>query len=276
MQMNKLSFFVLLSTILFLIISSCTIPSGTNEEAITTAIAETQQIAYLNELIQTATQMALEPPASDTPVPINSLEPTNTPRPTSTPRSSWTPIAISDFEEVLRDAGYRRYPWTTEDGLSAFNWIRENAYEQVTTWEDGSFELEVLHDSSANVRSEHMEMKFKVMDKVFPREFMTRLRQENKTYNRSVLTNLSGTPDERYAYGGEWQEVWAEYYTEFTSIGGYDVWFSVWWWQSTCPSQYGCYYPNFPGLDFFGDSSFKFYTIYVEPNESNYFSSTSS
>lgn len=77
--MNKLQFVALLSTILFITISSCTLSSGTSEDSITTAIAETQQMANLNELIQTSTQLALGPPASDTPAP------TNTPRPTSTP-----------------------------------------------------------------------------------------------------------------------------------------------------------------------------------------------
>jgi hypothetical protein len=273
--MNKTHIAVLLTIVLLLVISSCATPSGTFEESITTAIAETQQSDYLNELIQTATQLALGPPAIDTPTQIPA--PTNTPRPTSTPRPSWTPLAIGDFEEALRGAGYSRYPWTTDDGLGAFNWVRESTYEQVTTWEDGSFELEVLHDSSRNVRAEHMEMKFKVMDRVFPNEFMSRLRQENEAYNRSVRVDLSGTPDERYAHGGEWQEVWAQYYTEFTSIGGYDVWFSVWWWQSTCPPQYlYCYYSDFPGLEFTGDSSFKFYTIYVEPSDSQFPSSSSS
>jgi hypothetical protein len=220
---------------------------------------------------------ATSPPFTETaPPPTNTPTPTNTPKPTSTPKPTWTPVAIGDFEEALRDAGYSRYPWTTGDGLDAFDWIRENAYEQVTTWEDGSFELEVLHDPSTNVRLEHMDMKFKVMDRVFPREFMASLRQENEAYNRSVRSDLSGTPDDKYAYGGEWQEVWAEYYTEFSSIGAYDVWFSVTWWQSTCPPQYlYCYYASFPGLEFTGDSSFKFYTIYIEPNQSQFTSSSS-
>lgn len=186
-------------------------------------------------------------------------------------------MPIGDFEEALRDADYHRYPWTTDDGLSAFDWIRENAYAKVRTWEDGSFQLEVLHDPSAKVRLAEMEKKFKVMDRVFPSDFMARLRLENKAYNQTVRATLSGTPDDQYAYGGEWQEVWANYYVESTSIGGYDVWFSVWWWQSTCPAQYlYCYYPNFPGLEFTGDSSFSFYTIYIAPNESPLPNSSSS
>jgi hypothetical protein len=200
--------------------------------------------------------------------PTNTPAPTDTPRPTSTPKPSWTPIAIGEFEQALRSAGYSRYPWTTGDGVAAFDWIRENAYEQITTWENGSFELQVLHDPSANIRLDHMERKFRVMDEVFPAEFMTRLRAENEAYNRSVRADVSGSPDDKYAFGGEWQEVWAEYYTESLQIGGYDVWFSIWWWQSTCPAQYlYCYYPNFPGLEFTGDSSFKFYTIHIESSE---------
>ena len=225
-------------------------------------------IAGCTQEAQVIVVTATPPPFTETlPPPTNTPVPTNTPKPIPTPTLSWSPIAIGEFEEALRDAGYKRYPWTTEDGLSAFDWVKESAYEQVTTWEDGSFELEVLHDSSAHVRLEHMERKFKVMDRVFPGEFMARLRQANEAYNRSVRADLSGTPDERYAYGGEWQTVWAQYYTEYSSIGAYDVWFSVWWWQSTCPpGNLYCYYPNFPGLEFTGDSSFSFYTIYVEPS----------
>ena len=221
---------------------------------------------------------ATSPPATETSSPpTDTPAPTITPLPTSTPKPSWTPVAIGEIEQALRDAGYRRYPWTTEDGLDAFDWIKESGYEQVTTWEDGSFEMQVLHDDSPIVRLEQMEKKFKVLDRVLTVDFMDQLRQENRLYNQSVRSSVAGTPDERYAYGGEWQTVWAEYYTEKTTIGGYEVWFSVWWWQSTCPVQYSyCYYDDFPGLEFSGDSSFTFYTIYVEPSEPQSFNSSSS
>jgi hypothetical protein len=177
----------------------------------------------------------------------------------------------------MRDAGYRRYPFTTGDGLSGFDWVRESAYEKARTWEDGSFELQVLHDVSPSVRLEKMEKKFKVLDQVMPAGFMAELRDQNASYNRSVRTQVSGEPEQRYAYGGEWQTVWAEYYAEDTTIGSYDVWFSVWWWQSTCPPQYlYCYYDDFPGLEFTGDSSFTFYTIYFEPMSSSFSSGSSS
>lgn len=223
---------------------------------------------------------ATSPPETETPPPptnTNTPIPTNTPNPTPTPKPSWNPVAIGEIEGALRDAGYRRYPFTNEDGVSGFEWVKESGYESVTTWEDHSFELQVLHDTSPSVRLEHMEKKFKVLDRVLPSGFMAQLRQENEAYNRSVHTNLSGEPDQKFAYGGEWQTIWAQYYTEYTDIGGYDIWFSVWWWQSTCPPQYwSCYYPDFPGLEFSGDSSFSFYSIYIEPIDAEPLSNQSS
>ena len=204
----------------------------------------------------------ISPPPTNTNIPI----PTNTPNPTPTPRPRWNPIAIGEIEEALRDIGYKRYPFTNEDGVSGFEWIKESGYETVTTWEDHSFELQILHDTSQSIRLKQMEKKFKVLDRVLPSGFMAQLRQENESYNKSVRATLSGEPDQNFAFGGEWQTVWAQYYAKEAIIGGYSVWFSVWWWQSTCPPQYwSCYYPDFPGLEFSGDSSFAFYSIYFEP-----------
>ena len=211
---------------------------------------------------------ATSPPETETPPPpthTNVPIPTKTPNPTPTPSPSWNPVAIGEIEGALREAGYRRYPLTTGEGVSGFDWIKESAYESVTTWEDHSFELQVLHDTSPSVRLEHMEKKLKVLDRVLQSGFMAQLRQENEAYNKSVLANVSGEPDQKYAYGGEWQTVWAQYYAEETVIGGYNVLFSVWWWQSTCQPGYYCWYDDFPGLEFEGDSSFAFYSIYLEP-----------
>jgi hypothetical protein len=161
--------------------------------------------------------------------------------------------------------------------MAGFEWIKESAYESVTTWENGSFELQVLHDESDAVRDEHIQRKLEVLDAVFPAGFMDELRREHLAFNRSVRFDLSGQPDDRIAYGDEWHTVWAQYYAEEVSIGSYTVTFSVWWWQSTCPPQYWfCYYSDFPGLEFRGDSSFKFYTILLDPAGVDIFSGPSS
>ena len=222
---------------------------------------------------------ATSPPETETPPPPTNTNipiPTNTPNPTPTPRPRWNPLAIGEIEQALRDAGYRRYPFTNEDGVSGYEWAKESGYETVTTWENHNFELQVLHDSSSSVRSKQMEKKFKVLDRVLPSGFMAQLRQENESYNKSVRAITSGEPDQTFAYGGEWQTVWAQYYTEETVIGGYNVWFSVWWWQSTCQPGYFCWYTDFPGLEFTGDSSFTFYTIYFEPIDTDLITEQSS
>ena len=266
MQMNKLLFFVLLSTILLLIISSCTLPIGTNEEAITTAIAETQQVATLNALIQTATQFALGPPASNTPAPTNTPAPSSTPRTTPTPR--WPVVAIEEVEGAFGAAGYRRYPFTTADGYAAFTWIKDNNYFRATTFENGVIEIEVLHDPLQNIRAKGIETKLEILDRVFPSGFMFQLREENNQYNRSISGSVTGEPDEVRTRDDGWNTVWAEYNAEETVIGNYGVRFSLWWWQSTCPPRYHCSYSDFPGLDFEGDASITFYTIRLYPLES--------
>lgn len=220
----------------------------------------------------TATQMPTQ-----TPTTTYTPEPTNSPQPTRTPKPQWDPVPISDIEEALREAGYRRHPFTYEDGMTGFDWFMGASYESFTTWDDGSFQMDVLHDKSPRVRLEHMEDKFEVLDTVLPAEFMKELREENEFYNQRVHTTCTGKPDQTFAYGDSWRTVWAEYYAEHTTIGDYDVWFSVWWWQSTCPPQYDyCYYTDFPGLEFTGDSSFAFYTIYIEPRAGTYQSSYNS
>jgi hypothetical protein len=158
--------------------------------------------------------------------------------------------------------------------VNGFTWV-DRPYEYVTTWEDGSFEVEVLHDKSPKVRMEHIEEKFEVLDQVMPPEFMTQLRQEAERYNNWVPAKVSGTPDHKYAAGDEWNTVRARYYTRSTTVGSYDVWFSISWWQSTCPPQYSyCYYEDFPGLEFTGDSSFAFYVIYLRPASRSSFNSS--
>lgn len=197
---------------------------------------------------------------SDTPVPA----PTSTPVPTRTPAPKWDPVAMAEIETALRDDGYRRFPFTNDDGASGFYWVKGNQYEQITTREDGMVELQILHDGSAAARADRLKDQFAILDRVFSAGLMAQLRQEHAVYNRSVSSSVSGDPDEIYTFGDDWNTVWGEYNVSESNLGGYDIRFSLWWSQSTCPPQYEyCYYPGFPGLEFTGDSSFVFHTVLI-------------
>ncbi len=214
-------------------------------------------------------------PATATPIPTDTPPPpTNTPVPSATPTETptsvptLTPVSIAEIEAALGDHGYRRFPTTSADGLKGFTWIKGNAYEQIETWENGTVRLEVLHDRSAAVRRDHVEEKLVVLEQVFPAEFMTALREEHERYNREVGPSISGDPAQLHNYGDEWKTVLGEYNVDQVKIQGYDVRFSLWWWQSTCPPQYlYCYYEGFPGLEFTGDSSFVFHSMEISPPE---------
>jgi hypothetical protein len=176
------------------------------------------------------------------------------------------PFTVGDVEAAFRADGYGRYP-ISDEGLQGFTWVKGNPYERVETWEDGTIELQVLHDESPGVRTAQMERKFAVLDNVLPAEFMVELRALHEEYNHSVGDAVTGEPDSMEAFGGVWQTVVGEYNASERKIRGYTIRFSLWWWQVTCPPQaLFCYYENFPGLEFRGDSSFIFYTILIYPS----------
>jgi hypothetical protein len=209
------------------------------------------------------------PPTNTSAPPTNPFTPipTSTPMPSPTRKPKWNAVPIIEIEEALRSDGYRRYPFTTNDGRSAFTWVKENNYQRLMTYEDGSFEIQILHDAAETNRMKMLEKRFSVLDQVFPEGFMDQLRDQNEEYNSSVPTNVSGEPERVSAYGDQWKTIWAEYEVEEMEIGSYSVHFSLWWWQSTCPSGYYCWYEDFPGLEFVGDSSFVFYTILLDPTD---------
>lgn len=220
---------------------------------------------------------AVGPAPTQTPPPPSATEaatvtppPTNTPRPTAThtprptPVPTWEPVAISELEAAFAEAGYRRFPFVTEDGTSGFTWVKDNAYEQVTTWEDGTIKLEILNDAARSKRAERMDRKLVILDTVLPRGFMVELRRAHEEYNQSVGRSVTGEANQIQPYNDEFQTVWAEYNATDIELGNYGVRISLWWWQSTCPGKYlYCYYGDFPGLEFTGDSSFVFYTILI-------------
>jgi hypothetical protein len=219
-------------------------------------------------VVVTATPLPATPqPATPQPTATKTqLPPTPTFLPTRTPQPQFDPVPIGDVEASLRDAGYSRFPFKTGDSVSGYTWIKESSYEQATTWETGAIQLQILHDKSPNVRSDHMDHKFEAIEAAFSDDFMASLRAAFDAYNTSVRPNVSGDPDHVQNFGGDWKDIWAQYYVSEQTVQGYSVTFSVWWWQTTCPPQYlYCYFDQFPGLEFTGDSSFKFLSIFMEP-----------
>ncbi len=211
------------------------------------------------------TKTSHPPTSTDTPSPTDTPIPTETPEPTYTPTPSWALIDVAELDAALGAEGYRRSPIKTGSGLSGFVWTKENNIEKVRTWENGVIEIQVLHDKSTSVRSEHMESRFAVLDTVSPAGFMARLREVYAAYNNSVDATLSGEPEQVTAYGDSWNTREAEYYLVETDIGDYYVRLSVWWTQATCPAGYQCYLQSFPGLEFTGAASIVLQTVLLIP-----------
>ena len=220
--------------------------------------------------------LAFEPnttdaPAVSSPLPTRTPVPTKKVAPTAVPAPTQKPVSISDLESALKDAGYSRGPFYDEEGGEAFAWTKDNAFEQVIVWPDGSVRLEILSAKSSATRAEHMERKLAILDSVFSPEFMADLRQENDLYNASASSSVSGEADKMYppVPGDSWLTLWGQYDTKELVIGSRDVIFSLWFYQVTCPSKYEyCYFYNFPGQEFSGQGSFVFYTIWIDLSSS--------
>ncbi len=191
---------------------------------------------------------------TSTPLPTYTPSPTHVVPPTAVPSPTPKPVSIDALEAALKDAGYKRSPFYDEKGQSAFSWMKYSDYEWLNIWPDGTIRLNILDVRSPDVRKERMERQLKVLDSVFPPEFMTRLRQENETYNASARPSVSGEPDRMYppAAGDPWSSLQGRYNPSETLIESHPVAFALWFWQLTCPSQYGCYMTDFPRSDFCG------------------------
>jgi hypothetical protein len=217
------------------------------------------QVVYITGTsVPTSTPLPTSTPTS-TPAPTRAVPPTAVPSPTP------KPVSIDALEAALKDAGYKRSPFYDEKGQLTFSWMKYSDYEWLTIWPDGSIRLSILDVRSLDMRKERMERQLKVLDSVFPPEFMTSLRQENDTYNASARTSVSGEPDRMYppAAGDPWSSEQGRYNTSGATIASYPVTFALWFEQLTCPPQYSCYMTDFPGQNFTGDTSFVFYTIEI-------------
>ena len=207
-----------------------------------------------------------------TPQPIQ-VEPTSThvfiPTYAPPPADTLSPITVSMIDQLLLHDGYLRYPFNNNGG-SGFNYVKENSWERISLYDSGQLQLEVLSGSSVKSRSQHMEIKFKVLDEIFPAGFMSELRSESESYNQSIPSTISSIVSDSNKcpnsnnLNDDWHTLNIECNESSSTIGGFPVTFALWFWQVTCPPQYSyCYFNGFPGAEYVGQSSFTFYDIYI-------------
>lgn len=138
---------------------------------------------------------------------------------------------------------------------------KDNVYETIKYYDDGYVRLEVLNDPKNRI--EKMEKKFKLLDELFPADFMSQLREANAAYDETAPRSVSGDPANIWPPAPEdwWESLEAQYNVSSTTIGTYDVAFSLWFWQIECQENYICWIPTFPGEVFIGQNSLVWYNI---------------
>ncbi len=112
-----------------------------------------------------------------------------------------------------------------------------------------------------------MEKKFKVLDNLFPADFMAELRKANDAYLQK-LPNSVGISGELYKswpppHNDFWKSLEAQYNLSKATIGPYPVGFSLWYWQIECPPSYICWIPSFPSEVFMGQNSITSYDVEI-------------
>lgn len=215
------------------------------------------------------------PLPTDTPVPTNT--PTETPTPTDmptetpTPTSTPQPVTVSQLDGLLREYGYVRETFkgignytNLRPGETGYVYIGDNWLEPVKLYEDGYVRFEVLNDVDS--RADRMELKLEMLDEIFPEAFMAELRQAHTAYLETVGRSVSGAANQVWSPPpqDDWNSLEGQYNVSTTTIGAYDVTFSLWFWQIECPEGYICWFPAFGDQIFIGQSSFVFYNIELQ------------
>ena len=205
------------------------------------------------------------------PSPTQAPPPTLASTPTQVPSPTPVPVTVSQFEDALIKNGYNRQPYggdsgntadvTLRPGITGYMYTKENVYEPIIVYADGYVRLEVLDDKKATTRADHMELKLKVLDKIFPADFMTELRKANDAYNQAANWYVTGKPAQSWQFTDFWKTQEGQYNVSNTTIGSTPVAFSLWFWQIDCPDGYFCWMNNFAGQEFEGQTSFIFYNI---------------
>jgi hypothetical protein len=193
--------------------------------------------------------------------------PTETPAPTETPQ----PVTVEQLEAVLREFGYTRQPFKgigkytdLRPGQTGYVYSGNNWLEPVKVYTDGYVRFEVLNDLTS--RANAMEQKLEMLDELFSAEFMAELRQAHEAYLETAERSVSGTAAQLWPPPPKdfWSSVEGQYNVSNTTIGSYEVTFSLWFWQIECPEGYVCWFPSFGDMVFLGQSSFVFYNIELQ------------
>jgi hypothetical protein len=197
-----------------------------------------------NTATRTPTATAIPPTATNTP--------TNTP--TEEPK-----VTVRQFEQALKDAGYR----TSDQNSSNKIWTLNDPSENIYTSKNGQVTLEVMNN--VNTRISHMERYFVIMDGIFPSDFMTLLRDANDAYAASVGAGVSGDPVDPYGPepGDDWKLQWGYYNVSDTMVKNYEVRFELFFLQLSCPEGYICSLPSFSSQQFTGEVSITQYEVNI-------------
>jgi hypothetical protein len=210
------------------------------------------------------------PIPTNTPLPTPTVVPSSTP--TETPLPTQKPVTFAEFDRLLRDNGYSRDTFKAigkysdlRPGKTGYVYISSNVWAPIKAYTDGYVRLEVVNDPKH--RAEDMEKKFKMLDDLFPADFMTELRKANDAYLES-LPNSVGISGELYkSWPAPAKDFWnsfeAQYNVSNETFGPYPVGFSLWYWQIECPPGYICWIPSFPSEVFRGQNSITFYDIEI-------------
>ena len=208
---------------------------------------------------------------TETPAPTETLAPTATPTETPEPTNTPQPVTVGQLVEILRDYGYTRQPFKgigqytdLRPGQTGYVYSGDNWLEPIKVYEDGYVRFEVLNN--LDTRASRMELKLEMLDQLFPEEFMAELRQAQGAYLETVGRSVSGTAAQVWLPPAQdpWSSLEGQYNVSNTTIGAYEVTFSLWFWQIECPEGYICWFPSFGDQVFLGQSSFVFYNIELQ------------
>jgi hypothetical protein len=269
--MKSQKVYILSLAMLVLALISCQLSGDTGGDDMQEPTSEQVEV-LATETDMPAPTMTASPEPTETPVPTDT--PTETPEPTVTPTETPAPTAtpqmvtVAQLDALLQDSGYSRQPFTgigtytvLRPGETGFVYNGDNWMEPVIVYDDGYVRFEVLNN--LDTRASRMELKLQMLDELFPPEFMAELREAHAAYLETAGRAVSGTANELWPPPAQdfWSSLEGQYNVSNTTIGSYDVTFSLWFWQIECPEGYICWFPAFGNQVFLGQSSFVFYNI---------------